>query len=299
VIFKLRQALPVFTLALLAAATPAADPLSGVGALTVVKDGFASLDTPSWLPKDSLLLFADLERKKLHQLRDGKVDVALEGGGRGRVAPDGWFYSVVDAAIVRWQPGGAKQVVLAKAPGDKEISLNDLAISSQGRLYYTTLKDPAKGRLTVVDIAKQAATVAWDGENEPTLTNPNGVALSPDEKFLYVGISSYASKGASGVYRFPINGDGSLDVAAGKKAKWAAVAGPDGIAADRAGNVWFTAGAAVHVFGPDGKSRGTVKIPKGSGTNLAFGGPEGKTLYVTTKTTLYAAPVAVGGVSAP
>ena len=291
---RLIRGLPAALLALLAAATPAADPLP-TGVLTVVKEGFTSLDTPSWLPKDKVLLFADLEQKKLHQLRDGKIDVALEGGGRGRVAPDGWFYGVVDAAIVRWQPGGEKQVILAKAPGDKEISLNDLAISSQGRLYYTTLKDPAKGRVTVVDVAKKSATVAWDGEHEPNLTNPNGVALSPDEKFLYVGISSYASKGASGVYRFPINGDGSLDVAAGKKVKWAVAAGPDGIAADRAGNVWFTAGAAVHVFSPDGKSRGAVKIPKGSGTNLAFGGADGGTLYVTTKSTLYAAPVPVGG----
>ena len=294
-IFKLRQACLLVALALLVASTPAADPLPGVGTATVVKEGFASLDTPSWLPKDKVLLFADLEQKKLYQLRDGKIDVALEGGGRGRVAPDGWFYGVVDAAIVRWQPGGEKQLVLAKAPGDKEISLNNLAISSQGRLYYTTLKDPAKGRVTIVDAAKKTATVAWDGENEPTLTNPNGVALSPDEKFLYVGVSSYASKGASGVYRFPINTDGSLDVAAGKKAKWAAVAGPDGIAADRDGSVWFTAGAAVHCFAPDGKSRGTVKIPKGSGTNLAFGGPDGKTLYITTKQALYAVPVAVAG----
>ena len=63
---------------------------------------------------------------------------------------------------------------------------------------------------------------------------------------------------------------------------------PDGIATDPAGNVFVTVGTAVVIVNPDGKKIGELKIPKASGTNLCFGGVDGKTLYVTTNAALYA-----------
>jgi gluconolactonase len=182
-------------------------------------------------------------------------------------------------------------VILDKAAAGREMSLNDLAVGANGFLYFTTLKDPDKGRLSVVDVNRKTVTVAFDGEADKGLWNPNGVALSPDGKNLYVGISSYQDRKTSGVYRFPVKADGSLDVATGKKRKWAPVAAPDGIAVDRDGSVYFTAGPVVHVFAADGKAAGTIKIPKDSGTNLGFGGAGGRTLYVTTNKALYAAPL--------
>lgn len=260
--------------------------------LKLVKDGYAKLDTPAWLPAEKCLLFTDLDGKKLFRL-DGTdtIGVMRDEACRGKVGPDGRFYGVFGNRLATWRPGEEPHVIVDKAAGGREISLNDLAVSGKGFLYFTTLKDPDKGRLSVVDISKKTVTVAWDGESEPDLWNPNGVAVSPDGKFLYVGLSSYKDRKKAGVRRFPIRDDGSPDIAAGKGAMWSAVATPDGIAVDRDGNVYVISGAAVVVCTPDGKKAASIAIPKGSGTNVAFGGDDGLTIYVTTDKALYAGRV--------
>ena len=258
------------------------------GPLTLVKDGFKKLDTPTWLPGEKCLLAADVDTGKLFKVV-GTTVTELRDGGRGKVGPDGKFYGVLGGKLAAWRPGEDPSAILDTAPGGKELSLNDLAVAANGFLYFTTLKDPEKGRVTAVDVAKKTAAVVYDGADLGDLANPNGAALSPDGKHLYIGVSNYKDKKKSGIYRFPVKEDGSVDVTAGKGKKWADVTGPDGIAAAPDGHVYATAGAAVVVLSPEGKKVGEVKIPKGSGTNLCFGGADGKTLFVTTNAALYAA----------
>jgi gluconolactonase len=143
--------------------------------------------------------------------------------------------------------------------------------------------------VTAVNLAKKTAAVVYDAAEFGDLANPNGAAVTADGKHLFIGVSNYKYKKKSGIYRFPVNADGSVDVAAGKDKKWADVTGPDGIAVAPDGLVYATAGAVVVILSADGKKVCEVKIPKGSGTNLCFGGADGKTLYVTTNTALYAA----------
>ncbi|WP_439631949.1 SMP-30/gluconolactonase/LRE family protein [Gemmata sp.] len=253
------------------------------GPLKLIKDGFQKLDTPTWLPAEKCLIASDVETAKLFKVVGTEVS-ELREGGRGKVGPDGTFYGVLGGRLAAWRPGQDPKVIL-----DKEVSLNDLVVGANGFLYFTTLKDPDKGRVTAVDVAKGAATVVYDAADLGDLANPNGAALAADGKFLYVGVSNYKDRKKSGIYRFPVRGDGSVDVAAGKDKKWADVAGPDGIAVAPDGHVYATAGAVVVVLSPEGKRVGDVKIPKGSGTNLCFGGADGRTLFVTTNTALYAA----------
>lgn len=269
------------------------------GPVRLIRDGYKKADTPAWLPKQNgkkdsaCLLFTDLEQEKLYRLSPpDAIEEIRAGASRGKAGPDQRFYGIFDGKLASWQPGQQPQVILETAAGGREISLNDLAISSRGRIYFTTLKDPEKGRLSMVDPDTREATVMFDGEDEPTLWNPNGIALDPDERFLYVGISSYANRKHSGVYCFPIRADGSIDVATGKAKPWANVKAPDGIAVHRNGDVYFTAGGKVEVFDPYGRRRGTIRIPKGSGTNLCFGGDRDETLFITTWNALYA--VALG-----
>lgn len=251
----------------------------------LIKDGYKKLDTPAWLPTEKKLVFTDQDSGKLYQLTMPNTIEEIGPGGRGKVAPDGRWYGIVDGALVVRGPGSEQKVLVAK-PADKELSLNDIAIAPNGNVYFTTLKDPEKGRMTIVD-PKGKTTVAWDGNDEPTLVNPNGAAVSADGKWLFIGISSYKDKKHSAIMRFPIKADGSLDVAAGKAQKWGNVSGPDGIAVGPDGNIYATAGAVVVIMSPDGKKIGELKIPKGSGSNLNFGGPDGKTLFLTTFNALY------------
>lgn len=265
------------------------------GKVELIRDGFTKADTPSWLKdavgrkKTSGLLFTDLEQGKLFQfVPPDSIEELRPDATRGCIGNDRKFYGLIDGNIARWLPGGKNEpeILVAKALEETPVSVNDLVVSSRGLVYFTTLKDPEKGRLSVLDPETKKVTVMFDGEDEPALANPNGIALSRHERFLYVGISNYKKRSHSGVYCFPIRGDGTINVEAGKQKKWANVKAPDGIAVDKPGNVFFTAGNTVHAFDRYGRKWGTIRLPKGSGTNLCFGENE-KTLFITTWNALY------------
>ena len=270
-------------------------PEFGYQSVSLIRDGFKKADTPSWLrdavgrKKTAALLVTDLEQGSLFQFVPPDSFAAVRSDAtRGRIGQDRRFYGLIDGNIARWLPGGKDpaDVLLAKTSVDAPVSLNDLVVSSRGLIYFTTLKDPDKGRLSVLDPTTKKVTVLFDGEDEVTLANPNGIALSRHERFLYVGISNYRKRSHSGIYCFPIRSDGTIDVASGREKKWAPIKAPDGIAVDRQGNVFFCAGNTVHAYDRYGRPWGKIRIPKGSGTNLCFD-EQGKSLYVTTWNALY------------
>jgi gluconolactonase len=118
------------------------------------------------------------------------------------------------------------------------------------------LKD---GKLTVVD-------------KNPEGSFPNGVAFSPDEKHLY---------GTAGdkVVRYDVHPDGALSnrILFVDMPKAEGPGGPDGFKVDTKGNLWTGGPGGLWIVSPEGKHLGTVKIPA---TNLAFGGADGKTLFI-------------------
>lgn len=242
------------------------------------------------MPAAKCLTITDLEPEpgKLYRLDGDKMSELRAERGRAKVGPGGLWYGLLGDKLVSWNLKDEPKVLLAKAPGDRELSLNDNTVSSNGFVYFTTLKDPEKGRLTAVNLKSGVATVCFDGVEHPDLSNPNGIAASPDGKALFVVISNYKDRKRAGIYRFPIQEDGTLDVATGKKAKWASPAGPDGIAFGPDGNLYATDGNLVRAYDSDGKEVGKVAIPKDGGTNISFGGPDGRTMFVTTNKALYA-----------
>jgi gluconolactonase len=141
------------------------------------------------------------------------------------------------------------------------------------------------------------------------IDRPNGIAVSPDDKTLYVIDSHPKVGGNRKIWAFDLAADGSLskqrlvyDLGNGR--------GGDGMRVDMNGNLWVAAGinqprgnpgesldvpAGVYVISPVGKLLGRIPIPEDLITNLAFGGPERKTLYVTAGKTVYRFPVQVSG----
>lgn len=120
---------------------------------------------------------------------------------------------------------------------------------------------------------------------EDTIVRPNGVALAPDGRTLYVDDTTGVS-----VYAYDVRADGGLtnrralirlrDIKPGQES------GADGMAVDREGRIFVTTVTGVQMFDPGGTYLGTIPIPQRA-TNVAFAGPGKGTLYVTAGTALY------------
>jgi gluconolactonase len=160
---------------------------------------------------------------------------------------------------------------------------NDVALRSDGNLYFT---DP-----NYMGGMAQQPTRAYRRDPSGALTvideggNSNGITLSPDESKLYL---SHIGGGANNVLVFDVDAAGALS----PPRPFLPNTGSDGMGIDCAGNLYISNGG-VQVFSPDGNQLGTIPAP--GAANVAFGGPEGKTLYITARTTLLSIELAIPG----
>ena len=153
-------------------------------------------------------------------------------------------------------------------------SVNDLTVRSDGNIYFS---DPTWQQ---GNRPGQSGTFFYRRAPNGTITRlfsgsqPNGLALSPDQNTLYVGDMS------GQIRKVGLMADGSLD---GAPMNFGSNVGSftDGLAVDCAGNIYVTSGTGVHVLGSNGSSRGTITVEGNSTSNAAFGGAERKTLYIT------------------
>jgi gluconolactonase len=208
---------------------------------------------------------------------------------------------------------GAITVLTDKYDGKRYNSPNDCCIDGKGRIWFT---DPRYGAdrtdlemdveaVYCIDKAGKVKRIRTQKEIE----RPNGIAIAPDDKTLYVVDSHPKQGGNRKIWAFDLAADGSLsrqrviyDFGKGR--------GGDGVRVDLKGNLWVAAGinkprgnagesldvpAGVYVISSQGKLLGCIPIPEDLITNVAFGGSERKTLYVTAGKTLYHFPVNVSG----
>ena len=116
------------------------------------------------------------------------------------------------------------------------------------------------------------------------LGNPNGIALSPDERTLYVGSAG------NDVLAFPVDADSSV----GAPSVFASPGASDGMGIDCAGNLYVAAGTEVRVYSPAGAELGVIAVAQ-TPSNVAFGGSDHQTLYVTAQSGLYSIHLQVPG----
>ncbi|MEO7143645.1 MAG: SMP-30/gluconolactonase/LRE family protein [Bryobacteraceae bacterium] len=276
--------------------------------------GFQFTEGPLWRPQ-GVLWFSDVVGNVVRQWSpDGKVTEILRPGGYDKNdAPAGAFIGPngmvdgADGAVLLCQHGNRRIVHIAKDrqimtlvdrwEGKRLSSPNDLVYKSDGALYFT---DPPYG------LAKQDDDPAKEikfngvfrfaqGNLTPVikdLTRPNGIAFSPDEKYLYIANSDEKNK----VWmRYDVQTDGTVtngrvffDVTAEKEDGL-----PDGMKVDSLGNLYCAGPGGIWVFSADGKHLGTIK-PGETPANCNWGG-DGKTLYITARTGLYRIKLAVAG----
>jgi len=210
----------------------------------------------------------------------------------------------------------AQVTVLADSyQGKKLSSPNDLVYKSDGSLYFTDPPyglpshddtDPAKelqvnGVYRIPNALRQKPGAPPDRDKLQLvigdLARPNGIAFSPDEKYLYI-----AESGKKVWLRYRVQPDGSvsdgalfLDPFADKTTDPKAAGGPDGIRVDKKGNLYGSGPGGVWIISPDGKHLGTVKVPERV-ANVAWGDKDAKTLYITASTSIYRIRLKIPGV---
>ena len=205
----------------------------------------------------------------------------------------------------------AEVTVLADSYRGKPLnSPNDLVYKSDGSLYFTDPpyglrtqgdQDPEK-QLRINGVYRIPNAQGQKAGSEPDrgklqliisdLPRPNGIAFSPDEKFLYISDS-----GKRVWMRYHVAPDGSvnggsvfLDATRDKLP-----GGPDGIKVDQAGNLYGAAPGGVWIISPEGKHIATIHVPEVV-SNLTWGEKDGKTLYITASTSIYSIRLNVPGV---
>jgi gluconolactonase len=310
---------------------PALDDVVPKGAkLEKVGGDFIFTEGPVWVRKGrgGYLLFSDIPANVIRQWNpDGKLSVFLEHSGfTGTDATDvggeydsghGKFYllgsnavtvdgegRVVfcahgDRAIVRVEKDGKRTVLADRYEGKRLNSPNDLVFKADGALYFT---DPSAGlRQRDADPKKelpfQGVYLLKDGKLQlltREMALPNGLAFSPDEKYLYVDDTSKKN-----VMRYEVQPDDTIayghvfaDMSADK-----APGNPDGMKVDKKGNVYCTGPGGVWILSPEGKHLGTIVTPEVA-ANLAFGEGNGTSLFITARSSLYRIRLKVPGIMA-
>jgi gluconolactonase len=190
----------------------------------------------------------------------------------------------------------ARTVLADKFEGHPFGNLNDLAIDKRGGVYFTDDRGiPADGVKPAVYYLKPDGQVIKVAED---FTFPNGVILSPDEKTLYV-----ADTQGDTIHAFDVKPDGTavnertfVAITEGlRKGDTGAMAsGADGLTIDGAGRLYVAANSGVQVYSPQGKYLGSIPIPR-KPAQLAFAGPDKKTLYVLAGDSLYKIPMLAEG----
>ncbi len=201
--------------------------------------------------------------------------------------------------VIRVNPHGDTTVLADAYRGKRLNSPNDLVFRSDGILYFT---DPPFGLPDVFDdphkeLPFSGVFRAKDGQVDlvtDELEGPNGLAFSPDERYLYVGNWDPERKV---VMRFEMNPDGSTKPGEIFFDMTDAPADDaiDGIKVDRAGNLFVCGPGGVWVLSPEGEELGLLHLPE-EPHNLAWGDDDARTLYITALTSVYRVRLAIPGI---
>jgi gluconolactonase len=260
--------------------------------------GFVFTEGPLWHP-DGFYYFVDVRSSVLYRLTPGRAHEVVRdktGGGNGTTFDLQGRLVLCEGdnrRVTRTGSDGRIEVLMDRYEGKRLNRPNDVVCKSDGSIYFTDpglrvplgeRELPYAGVYRVTPDGKQSLVADFE--------YPNGLAFSPDERKLYVANTRWAQYihvlelDAGGVMvRRRIFADMSSDETDGV---------PDGMKVDVEGRVYCTGPGGTWVFAPDGARLGIIRTPEVP-ANLAFGGPDLKTLFFTARTSVYSMRVKVPG----
>jgi gluconolactonase len=277
-----------------------------------VAGGFEFTEGPVWTPEGALLFsspntnaiyrwtphgivtvfrsksgYTGVDVGRYHQ--PGSNGLTFDPEGRLTICQHG------NRRVIRVNPHGDTTVLADRYEGRRLNSPNDLVYRSDGTLYFTDppfglpggYGDPGR-ELDFSGVFRVSGGVVLLLTDE--LAGPNGLAFSPDERWLYVGNWDFDR---IVVMRYdPDTGEGSVffDMTAPE-----AEDAIDGLKVDRDGNVYVCGPGGIWVLSPEGEHLGTVRLPEAP-HNLAWGDEHGRTLYITALTSVYRLRLAIPGI---
>ena len=263
---------------------------------------------PVWIRDGGYLIYSDHIVGLIDKWdpADGKVSTLMEKALANGVTLDreGRIVWVSDEGqVVRVEKDGQRTVLVSEYQGKRLNSPNDLVYKNDGTLYFT---DPGRVQRdkdqNVVFPDTPSVYMLKDGKLQlatKELPRPNGLAFTPDEKYLYVN-DTYKMT----IMKFKVQTDDTITDSqlvidmnsGGTLCKYPCAAGyPDGMKIDRKGNIYCTGPEGIWIISPQGKHLGTIVIPNRP-ANLAFGDADGKTLFVTTRPGLYRIRLKIPGI---
>ena len=288
--------------------------------LQTVKGGFGFTEGITWVPRGNsgYVLFSDMWTNQIYKLTpDGQLSLYLDHSGYtgfdiwrvGMPSPEQgpderkWYLigsiglgldregrlliaTNTGRSIDRIEKNGKRTILADHHEGNKLTGSNDVIVKKDGAIYFTGAAGDVRGVFMIKD-----GKVSLAVKDMPAV---NGLAFSPDEKYLYVNASVQDF-----VRRYDVQPDDTItngqmffdmrDVKASRGIT-------DGMKVDSKGNVWETGpGPAIWVLSPEGKHLGSIRLPEVS-ANLSFGDSDRKTLYIDGKTTIYKVRVNTPGI---
>lgn len=292
-----------------------------------VAAGACFLEGPAF-DAEGNLFFSDIQGSRILKLdRQGVLTTFREDSGRTNGNTFDKQGRLISCEGSENGPGGRRRIVRTdmktgqvevlteRYEGKRYNSPNDVVVDPAGHIWFT---DPlyAPDRSIMEHPHEAVYRIDTDGKvtrviTQPAIGRPNGLAVTPDGKTLYVIDSNYIRPdGNRKIWAFDVLPDGTpakqrqvFDFGRGR--------GGDGMRLDTQGNLWVAAGIAaprtanesaevttgVYVISPEGKLLGRIPIAEDVITNLAFGGSDKKTLFVTAGKTIFKISTAVAGYS--
>ena len=261
---------------------------------------------PVWVQEGRHLLFNDINAARRMKYSPGQgASVAMEKTNEANGMTRDLQGRIISAEhltrrVTRYELDGSMTVIANSFQGKRLLRPNDVVVKSDGSIYFTDPGGnaaPDQWDVTLSGVYRVSADLGSMSLVIDDMVRPNGIAFSHDESILYVADSRRRHVRA---YDMLPNGMTAKDTSRVFVDLGGAEPGvPDGIKVDTQGNLYSGGAGGLYIIDPKGRKLGRIVHGQPATTNIAFGGDDWRTLYFTTRSTLFSVNVKIPGVPVP